>query len=125
MKVADCPGANDVDEPEHEPVGLDNDWHVGPDANPPAGGCCVSSTDTPVRSTLPAFVTKNVYVTVSPTADTDAGAADFTIDNAGDCVTGTDAVDGGDVTAGPDGGVPVAVAESLIDPLSRSACVTM
>ena len=71
------------------------------------------------------FVTANVYVTVSPTADTDAGLADFTIDNAGLCVTGTDAVDGGDVTGGPVGGVPVAVAESLIDPLSRSACVTM
>jgi hypothetical protein len=71
------------------------------------------------------LVTANVYVTVSPTADTDAGLADFTIDNAGFCVTGTDAVDGGDVTGGPVGGVPVAVAESLIDPLSRSACVTM
>ena len=61
---ADCPGANDVDEPEHVPVGLDNDWHVGPDANPPAGGSCVSATDTPVRSTFPVFFTANVYVTV-------------------------------------------------------------
>ena len=61
---ADCPGANDVDEPEHVPVGLDNDWHVGPDANPPAGGCCVSVTCTPDRSTFPVFVTTNVYVTV-------------------------------------------------------------
>jgi hypothetical protein len=25
VNVADCPGANDVDEPEHAPVGLDND----------------------------------------------------------------------------------------------------
>jgi hypothetical protein len=84
VKVADCPGASDVDEPEHEPVGLVNDWHVGPDANPPAGGCCVSATETPVRLTLPVLVTANVYVTVSPTADTDAGLADFTIDNAAD-----------------------------------------
>ena len=125
VKDADWPGANDVDEPEQAPVGLDNDWHVGPDARLPAGGCCVSVTCTPDRSTFPVFVTANVYVTVSPTADTDAGLADFTIDNAGLCVTGTDAVDGGDVTGGPVGGVPVAVAESLIDPLSRSACVTM
>ena len=60
VNVADCPGASDVDEPEHVPVGLDNDWHVGPDARPPAGGCCVSSTDTPVRPTFPVFVTENV-----------------------------------------------------------------
>ena len=125
VNVADWPGASDVDEPEHEPAGLDNDWHVGPDANPPAGGCCVSSTDTPVRPTFPVFVTANVYVTVSPTADTDAGAADFTIDNAGFCVTGTVAVDGGESIGGPDGGEPDAIAESSIDPLSRSACVTM
>jgi hypothetical protein len=116
VNVADCPGASDVDEPEHVPDGLDNDWHVGPDAKLPAGGCCVSATETPVRLTFPVFVTKNVYVTVSPTADTDAGAADFTIDKAGDCVTGTVAVDGGESIGGPVGGVPVAVAESLIDP---------
>ena len=65
---------------------------------------------------MPAFVTKNVYVTVSPTADTDAGAADFTIDKAGFCVTGTDAVDGGESIGGPDGGEPDAIAESLTDP---------
>ena len=47
------------------------------------------------------------------------------IDNAGDWVAGTVAVDGGDVVGGPDGGVPVAVAESSIDPLFRSACVTV
>ena len=116
MKVADCPGASDVDEPEHVPVGLDNDWHVGPDANPPAGGCCVSATETPVRLTFPVFVTKNVYVTVSPTADTDAGLADFTIDNAGFCVVATVAVDGGESIGGPDGGEPDAIAESLTDP---------
>jgi hypothetical protein len=61
---------------------------------------------------------------VSPTADTDAGLADLLIVSAGDCVTGTDAVDGGESIGGPDGGEPDAVAESLIDPLSRSACVT-
>jgi hypothetical protein len=60
VNVADCPGASDVDEPEHVPDGLDNDWHVGPDAKLPAGGCCVSATETPVRLTFPVFVTKNV-----------------------------------------------------------------
>jgi len=64
VNVATCPGASDVDEPEHVPVGVASDWHVGPDANPPAGGSCVSSTDTPVRSTFPVFFTANVYVTV-------------------------------------------------------------
>jgi hypothetical protein len=47
------------------------------------------------------------------------------IDNAGFCVTGTLAVDGGETIGGPDGGEPDAVAESLIDPWFRSAWVTM
>ena len=62
---------------------------------------------------------------MSPTADTDAGLADLAIDKAGFCVATTVAVDGGESIGGPDGGEPDAVAESLIDPLSRSACVTM
>ena len=53
---------------------------------------------------------------MSPTADTDAGLADLVIDNAGFCVTGTVAVDGGESIGGPDGGEPDAIAESLIDP---------
>ncbi len=57
MNVADWPGASDVERPEHVPVGLANDWHVGPDASAPAGGVCVSVTCTAVRSTLPVFVT--------------------------------------------------------------------
>jgi hypothetical protein len=60
VNVADCPGTNGVDVPEHVPDGLDNDWHVGPDVNPPAGDCCVSLTETPVRSRFPVFVTVNV-----------------------------------------------------------------
>jgi hypothetical protein len=125
VNVPTWPGTNAADEPKHVPAGLDNDRHVGPDVNPPAGACCVSLTDTSVRSTLPVFVTVNVYVTVCPTAFTDAGAADLVIASDGDWVAGTVAVDGGEVTLGPDGGVPDAVAESLIDPLSRSACVTV
>ena len=125
MNVADCPTTSDVDEPEHVPVGLASDWHVGPDVNPPAGACCVSLTCTAVRSTLPVFFTVYVYVTVCPTVATDVGLADLATVNAGLCVAVTVAVDGGEVVAGPDGGVPVAVAESLIDPLFRSACVTV
>ncbi len=105
-----------MDEPEHVPVGVDNDTHVGPDVNPEAGASCVSVTCTSVRSTLPEFVTVNVYVTVCPTVVTDVGLADLAIVSAAACVEVTVAVDGGDVVAGPDGGVPVAVAESLIDP---------
>ena len=38
---------------------------------------------------------------------------------------GTEAVDGGLVTGVPTGGVPVAVAESATEPLSRSAWVSV
>jgi hypothetical protein len=64
-------------------------------------------------------------VITAPTVDTVAGLADFTIVIAGDWVAITVAVDGGEVTAGPVGGVPVAVAESLIEPLFTSAWVTV
>ena len=47
------------------------------------------------------------------------------IDTAGEGIAGTVAVAGGDVTDGPVGGVPVAVAESWIDSWFRSAWVTM
>ena len=43
--------------------------------------------------------------------------------SAGDEFVGTVTVDGGDVTGGPLGGVPEAVAESFTLPLSRSAWV--
>ena len=42
---------------------------------------------------------------------------------AGDEVVETPAVDGDEVTAGPLGGVPLAVAESLTEPLFKSAWV--
>src|SRR6266702_4457109 len=61
---------------------------------------------------------------VSPTALTVAGLAVLTTVSVGDCVTATIAVDGGETTGGPVGGVPVAVAVSFTLPLSRSACVT-
>ena len=40
-------------------------------------------------------------------------------------VVGTVAVDGAEVTTGPVGGVPVAVAESATEPLLRSAWVSV
>ena len=49
------------------------------------------------------------------------GAADFTMLIDGDWATGTLVVEGVEVTGVPDGGVPLAVAESLTLPLSRSA----
>ena len=57
--------------------------------------------------------------------DTDDGLADLVIVSAGAAAAGTVTEDGGDVVGGPDGGVPVAVAESLIEPWSRSASVTV
>ncbi|MDT4934160.1 MAG: putative transport system ATP-binding protein [Pseudonocardiales bacterium] len=62
---------------------------------------------------------------VSPAALTVAGLAVLTTVSAGDCATVTIAVDGGEVTGGPVGGVPDAVAVSFTLPLSRSACVTV
>ena len=64
VKVADCPTASDVDDPEHVPDGFDSDTHVGLDVNRLTGGCCVAVPDTSVRSTFPVLVTVNVYVTV-------------------------------------------------------------
>ena len=49
---------------------------------------------------------------------------DFTMLNAGAGVAVTVAVDGGDAIGAPVGGVPLATAESLMVPLSRSAWVT-
>jgi hypothetical protein len=54
-----------------------------------------------------------------------AGVADLTTDNDGLCVAVTDAVDAADVTAGPVGGVPEAVAELPIEPALKSAAVAV
>ena len=51
---------------------------------------------------------------------------DLTIVNSGVWVAGMVTVEGGvGGVGGPDGGVPIMVAESLAEPLSRSACVTV
>ena len=54
---------------------------------------------------------------------TDVGEADFVTVNAGAGVAVTVADDAVEVTGVPAGEVPDAVAESLIDPASISACV--
>jgi hypothetical protein len=77
-----------------------------------------------VNVTLPVLVTRNEYVTTSPAKATVAGAADFTSEIAGAGGAVTVVFDGGDVTSGPVGGVPVAVAVFVTCPASTSACVT-
>src|SRR3981189_2342081 len=62
---------------------------------------------------------------MSPTLDTDVGVADFASAIDGVWLAGTEAGDGGVVTGGPVGGIPVAAALSLTLPLSRSANVTL
>nr|WP_238579612.1 hypothetical protein [Agreia bicolorata] len=73
--------------------------------------------------TLPVFVNTNEYVIVSPTFPACAGSADFTIVKPGAGFAVTTALDGGDVTGVPSGGVPVDVAVFVIEPASTSACV--
>ena len=85
----------------------------------------VSATVIPVRSTLPVFVTRKLYVTTSPAAPTDVGSTDFTIVNDATAGMVTTAVSGGEVTAGPTGGVPVAVAVFVTAPAFTSAWVTV
>jgi YbbR domain-containing protein len=85
----------------------------------------VSVALTPVRSVLPVLVTWKEYVTVWPADVTADGEAVFNTDSDGAAVAVTVAVDGFDVTAGPVGGVPDAVAVSMIEPPSTSACVTV
>ena len=60
-----------------------------------------------------------------PTWVTADGDADATTVSAPLCVTATVAVDCGEVTGEPDGGSPLAVAESFTVPLSMSAWVTV
>jgi hypothetical protein len=83
----------------------------------------VSFTITLVSVTLPELVTRNEYVTTSPTDAVD-WEADFTMEIAGEGDAVTDALEGGDVTSPPVGGVPSAVAVFVTEPASMSAWVT-
>jgi hypothetical protein len=85
----------------------------------------VSVTLTPVSVLFPVLVTRNEYVTVWPAAVTDVGDAVFNNATKGAAVAVTVADDGADVTAGPVGGVPEAVAVSVTEPASTSPCVTV
>ncbi len=125
MNVADWPGASDVEVPEHEPDGEASDTQSMADNDDATDGAvCVSVIDTAVNGTSPVLSATNVYVTVSPTADTEETDGVFDTVNAGDWDAVTTAVDGADVTGPPDGGVPDATAESSITPFVTSAWVT-
>jgi hypothetical protein len=93
--------------------------------SPVDGDVNVSATARFFTVTFPEFVTANEYVTVAPDFVTVDGDADFTNVKPADGVADTVAVDAGDVTAAPVGGVPDAVAEFATDPLSISACVVV
>ena len=82
-----------------------------------------STTEASVRVTLPVFVTRNVYVTVSPSTSC-VLSADFTIVIAGDWVAAMFTSEGSETTGSPVGGLPVAVAELSTAPASTSACCT-
>ena len=81
-----------------------------------------------VRVTLPVFVTTNENVCTSP-SDGPTGtvsvvsAADFDSDRALSWVIGVDVDEMFEVIAGPDGGVPEAVAVLLMEPAFTLACV--
>jgi hypothetical protein len=114
VQVTDAPGASD-----DAPAGQATTGAA------PVPENTVSATVTFVSVTLPVFVTKKEYETVWPTAVTVVGEAFFTMVNAGVCVAVTIADEGGEVTVGPLGGVPVAVAVLLTLPALMSTCVTL
>ena len=114
VHVTDAPGASDA-----APAGHDTAERLPVPENVP------STADTFASVTLPVFVTRNEYVTTAPAPATVDGVADFTIVNVGVADAVTVALEGGDVTAAPVGGVPVAVAVFVTEPASRSACVTV
>ena len=80
-----------------------------------------STTEAFVSVTLPVFVTRNEYVTVSPATSVRLSAV-LTIDTDGSGTDGVRVVDGSEVTGVPEGGVPVAVAVFSMEPASTSAC---
>jgi hypothetical protein len=67
VKVADCPGASEVLDPEQVPAGEERLWQVGPVVREPAGAVPLSEIPTEVKETLPVLVATNEYVIVWPT----------------------------------------------------------
>ena len=98
---------------------------IGPRPASSDGAAWASVTSTLSRVTFPLLVTAKVYVTVCPTAFTVFTLAVLTTEMSGVCVELTVAVEGSEVIGTSLGVVPVDVAESLTEPLSRSACVTV
>jgi hypothetical protein len=98
---------------------------IAPRVSPADGAVNASFTVNPVNVTFPVFVAKNEYFTVAPAAVTVVGAADFVNVRVAVGAAVTVAVDAGDVTAAPVGGVPETVAEFVILPLSTSFWVTV
>lgn len=70
------------------------------------------------------FVAVKVYVTGWPTVETVVGDADLVSARLPVWLVYTAALAGAEVAEMPRGEVPLAVAVSETDPLSRSACVT-
>ena len=111
VHVVEAPGASVVD------------GHVIAD-RPPRG----SEMATDVTVTLPVLVIRNENVCVSPN-DAPVGAVsvviatDFASDRVLVWAIGVDVDDEADVTAGPDGGVPLAVAVLVMTPAFTSAWV--
>jgi hypothetical protein len=70
-------------------------------------------------------MTTKLYDTVWPAADTVVGEADLVKVKAGFEGSGIVTDDAVDVTGGPDGGVPVAVALFITDPLFTSVWVSV
>jgi hypothetical protein len=91
-----------------------------------AGETALSTTVGVATVTLPVFVTTTEYVMVWPTAFTVVGEALFVTEIEGDCVAVTVTWDDVAVTGVVEvTGVADAVAVSLIEPVSMSACVTV
>src|SRR5690349_19505762 len=96
----------------------------------PAGDTSWSATVRPCSVTCPELCTVKVKVISSPTPARWSSLASLVIDadltrvRPGVVGVGVVVVDGGVTTGGPVGGVPVAVAAFLIEPVSTSAWVT-
>ena len=88
-----------------------------------AASSCASLTVTPVTVTLPVLVTTKLYAIVLPAVLPLGVPAVLSTLSDAVAVIGVFVVSGGEVTAGPVGGVPVTVALLFTSPASTSACV--
>ena len=91
----------------------------------PAGAVNVSLTTMPESVTVPVFLTTKEYVTTWPIVVIVVGDAVLVTVMPLVCDVVMVAVEGADVIAAPVGGVPLAVAELPMLPLSKSAWVAV